>query len=218
MLDTGESTQDELQNGQTSENGDSTASTETARTYTEEELKKFVEDAMSSRGREFAEEHKSRADKAERTVAARDSRIADLEKEVTELESDKFDGNPDALSLRRDNSELQRGKAELQQGWLEVEEIRKENEAHNAEKKAAGVAARYEGGDGSMLISLGLEEQWENLAKTLWKPKRAKGKQGSSGQENLSPDSGMTTGGGVDSSKLSPKEKLTLGLERLKKK
>lgn len=197
------------------EEGDT--STDTPRTYTEEQMQKVVNDTLAKRGRELAAEHKTRADKAERQVTSLQAQIAQskaaseaLQRRMDELEEAKFGDNADALSLHRsrqqlraDRARLEQEKADLEKQQGDLEDDLAEAKAYKAKKEADTIAANYDGVDAQDLVDYtdGTPEKMEALAKKLGKPK-PKGKKGGSAEggeggegADLHPDDGATAGG-----------------------
>ena len=213
MLDSDANTvKDQVLAAGLSSDGDAKSSTDNP-TYTKADIDKAISDALSRRGHELARESKAKADAL---VAEKNQDIQKLQDRLDELELAGVDkDNPEATTLFQIKKELRNVKAGLRQA-----EIDKANLAEKAEKAdryeqleaTRKVAAKYENIDPVDLIGK-TDEQIDAFCKRYGKLKDAASPEDS----NHVPDSGRTSGGTVDVSKLSPSEKIHLGVSRQSK-
>lgn len=229
--------------GQSSEAGK--GGTSTPRTYTETELQKVISDRLTEQGRTHkaaletvTKERDGLKTQVETlTKTANDATTAKEETKATiaVLEADldqALQGAPDAAEIAKLKRELRAEKAKLNtetqaekdaiaaaKKALEAEKAEwgqtvEETRAMKLEKDVREVAEGYEGGDAGKLktacekAGLKSREQIEAIAGSFWTKK---------GEQTIVPDSGLTTGVGVDTSKLSPSQKIAYAMAHPKK-
>jgi len=199
------------------------------KTYTEEEIKKQVSDALAKQGREI----KSLTKERDSVFSERDTlktRLSELESKIDEMELNQVKGDPDLEKAYKDKRSIQKALREAEEAKrkadAEIAEARaklEEEKGQHAEKlKRADELdqkilvfeiAKKRGVDLQILedkvIKYGLqaEEAIDDLAQTL-----------STGKTVSKPDSGVTSGGKIDFSQMTPRQKIEEGLLQQSKK
>ena len=177
------------------------ASTST-KTYTDEDVKKAVSDALAEQGRK----HKSNLDAA--VKKARDSIIKeqeendterkDIEKMISELAGDD---DPDKKRLAQYLKDNKKMKQELEERWKANEARILKAEEIELTELCRTVAGEYEGSDPAKLARIAkrtkfddsdIADQIRDLADELWTKKSAKPAQTTEPPRKI--DSGITTG------------------------
>jgi len=220
--------------GQPSAGGTGSTPTGTPRTYTEIEAQKMVSDALAVKGRE----HKTALDAITKErdtfktqVEGINTELASLKESSGELEQaiEQLSGNdPEKkklVALLKENSEtartLKAAKLELEADKLtHAEEIKMAKDTI-LETDAWDIASEYEGGDATKLKALAIKakttskEDIAEIAATIWTKKASAEK---TSMLSGAPDSGATSGDGIDYDKLKPGEKIEYGLKHPPKK
>jgi len=192
-LDAGsETTQDAGQDSSAEKEGSTQA-----RAYTEEEIKKLVNDGRADLGREL-KAAREESEKLKRELADVAARIKEYEQEKEQAEYAKVKDDPDKLSIYQQRQEIRKRLAEatekekqLAEREQKLAEQEKEIDTYRRQQRAATIAAKYnvdptplaEYTDGSV-------EAMEGLAKAM-----ARYRQQSQPSEVV-PDSLVTLGGG----------------------
>jgi hypothetical protein len=189
----------------------------TPKTYTEEDINKAVQAALTKAGRTAAKE---------RDIEAREAKLKEAEeaREAAELESVKND--PSKLDVLKEKQRIRKERAELEQAkaLLEAEKTQHAERLTKAEQferqQSITVIATEFKGDAKILTAkadeLGITDpaRIKALAKTLWP-----GVVVPANTQNPNPAivfNGVTNGGGVDTSKLSPMGKILYAQEHPK--
>jgi len=155
------------------------------------------------------------------TVASKEAELADISEERERLHSEIDDlasNDPKKFDIVKKDRELRERERNLRADTLALQtekrihgERIKKAEDHLREITINEIAAKYDNGEPSKLKRLcdlsGVtsEEHITEVAETLWS-KKATG--------TLVPLSGRTSGGGIDFSSLSPKEKIEEGIKQ----
>lgn len=207
MSDKDPNTQDNLPEGGQPSGGKGKTSTKTPKTYTEAEFQKAHSDREAEAGRRR---------KAEGEIKTLKEQMADLQRQNDERELAGIgEDNPEAKASLQLKKQLRDANARLRQmeSDLEIErEKSKKSEAYERLEKAREFISGYENLDPHDLVDIP-EERWEAFAKRYGKPKGETPPE----EEGYKPDSGVTSGGGLDLNKLSPEEKIYVGVQRQKK-
>lgn len=193
-------------------------------TYTEEQVKKTVNDALVKAGRDaksFEKWQKSLEDK-EAQIASTQEKVSQLEKDLEELAQD----DPDRKNVLTKIKAQQDKETKLE---ADRKVIEADKEALKADKEKWGptlrshlsksIAEEFDGADPARLKALAdrhnlnTEEEIREEAATLWQKKSDKSMPLIDG----TPDSGMTRGGGINFDSLTPDQKILWGLTHPKK-
>lgn len=207
--DDGEETEETEDSGEETSEDSENGTPAKERTYTEEEYKKVSNDLSSESGRRKAAE--TRATKYKKEL---DQLHKDYEDEVSG-KADKE--NPDSFTnaqFRIENRRLKSQVAQLEADLEEAQENNKEIDRLKELESARKIASGYTNIDAEDLVGKNEEEQLA-FCKKYGKPK---GKSEKSEESDHKPDSGVTSKRGVDTSTLSPREKISAGLNKASKK
>jgi uncharacterized protein YdcH (DUF465 family) len=211
--------------GQTSPDGAGTTSTPAPATYSEEDVQKAVSDALAKAGRERKAIEDENATLKGR-VSSFDINLAEIQQDRARLKATLEElgaKDPDKAKVVQKINELD---AQIKANKADREKLEAERLQHGEMVKIAAertradnikeIAAKYEGSDAAILKELcdkaGIHDaaRIKDIAATLWKkPVTA--------PPAIKPDSGITSGSGIDISKLSPTEKIEYGLAHPKK-
>jgi len=226
---------------QTSKGKEGSTSTQTPTTYTKEQVQKFVSDALAEQGRKHKAELEPIITERD-TLKSKLTELSDIQDDRTDLQrriDELANDDPAKFNLVKKENELRERERKLNKDIGEREKKLTESESKHAEriKKADSVEREasileivegYENGDADRLgdaittfettfgIKVTSDEQIRKVADTLW-TKKATGPPKPE-VPPLKPFSGTTDGGSEDTSNLSPREKIELGIEKLKKK
>ena len=189
------------------------------KTYTEAELQEAVRKRTSDRLAEAGRKAKQESESLQSQIKASNDTIAALQKQLDDAEDGHFKNNPDALTVSQMRRQLRDERAKLLQEKTELDNQRKAHQTELDEAKsyrvlrlAEKVAEGYTDVDPQELVDLtdGSQERMEVLAKRIGVAKDAK-----TGEATwLKPDSGVTSGSGVDISKMTAREKIEAGLKK----
>lgn len=214
MDETKETPQGTPPQGQSSEGPQGSTSGTT--TYTEEQVQKRISDERAQAGRKVSgleKQVKTLSDQLNEATQRHQS----LQKQMDDAKLEAARDNPQALNLYQQEQQLRQQQEEIAKQKREIEQSKAEHEQELQEARDAkneievwNVAQKY-GVDASVLKGLGLQgEQLENVAKAMG--------QGKPAAPSVATDSNVTSGAGVDFSKMSPTDKIKYGLEQQKKK
>mgnify|MGYP000337451006 CR=1 FL=1 len=190
--------------------GETQETSQTAKTYTQEEVDKAINDALAAKGRDAKRlsEWEASLKSQQLEIEATKADIAEMQRRMDEAELEAARYDPDKLkeyqarkSIKDQMAELEKARKDLKRQQDELARSKAEHEAEvEAARKATleiklwEIAARYEV-DPSLLKDLNpqTEEQAEKIAKRLSgltkKPEGEKAKE-------FIPDSGVTIGAG----------------------
>ncbi len=224
-----------LETGQSSDGKDGSTSQQTPGTFTKEQVRKLVSDALTEQGRKHKAEVEpivKERDTLKAQIQSKDDDLKDIatERENLQTQLDELaSGDPEKFNILKKDKELRERERELKTGKQALEA---EKATHGEQVKLATdtlreisiweITGEYEAGDPVKLKDLcdtlgtTSEEQIRKAADILWTKKQTESE--TPEIPPVIPYSGKTDGGADDTSKLSPREKIDLGIEKLKKK
>lgn len=205
MDETGKAEKDE----KTSEGEPTSTSDKKEKTFTEQQVTKMVSDAKAAAGRE----QKKLADQLEAANAVSESlrqdaettkgKLTALQRQIDEAELDKARDDPQLLNLYQRKQDLEQRATAIEERERKVAtseaQLKADKEAiakAKADATVAQVAVKYHLNIED-LADLGItdEEALEKVAAKIGKPSKKKAGEGEKEDEDLMPDSGLTSGG-----------------------
>jgi len=150
------------------------------RLYTKEERDQYASNKLAEAGRK----HKTEITERETKLGQATTRLKELEDQLEDLQTNGVK-EPDAKAVfelkkqvRKERAEVLEAKASLQSERDSLAADKAEIEKGKLVRRASAIAAKYEGEDFEDLIDMtgGSDEQMEELAKKLGKPKEEKAK------------------------------------------
>jgi len=194
-----------------------------AQTYTKEQVDRAIQLDRMERGRDWKVLETER-DSLKSQLRTKENELSNIGEEREELQKqidDLSSKDPEVFNLMKKDKELRDKERKLKTDaqTLDVEkqtysERFKKAETFERDVRIQEIADGYEGGDFSKLkdlcdsIEVKTDEQIMKVAETLWDKKVV--------EPPVKPYSGMTSGGTIDLSALSPDEKILYGLTHKK--
>lgn len=216
--------------GGTPESASKVSPEETQKLYTQKEADALVHVAKSEAGRE----KKVLEDVVVNLKAQIQTKESDIEENATDIEKlqtkvedlasndpERFNAIKELRVARDERRQLKADRSALEDEKREHGETVKLAQSTLREITVFEVAAEYESGDAVKLKELcetfeaKSDEQIRKIADTLWTKKAAESLKPAT--PPLKPYSGITEGGGLDFSKLTPDEKIKESLRRIRK-
>ena len=171
-----------------------------AKTYTQEELDRAVHAARSQAGRDA-----KTLDLRDQSLTAREKALKEKEDKLEAAELEKLKGNPEALDIHQQRKALREERATLDKEKAEHKAAIEAVQSYQRKLDVGELAGKYDL-DAQMLLDLNLSiEQTETVAQRLSKDKPKETKE-------IKTDSGVTSGGRQDLSKLTTRQLISRGL------